>query len=660
MGQLIESDYGFLNSAQEQIKFLSEKFFNLKNRKIDDYFYIKNSKLRTMPTFSIDELLPSMPVPELENTLAKYLECIKPFVNEQEYKNTENLVNKFKSGQGQILQRYLKEKASHERNWLEKYWLDYAYLEWRDPIAPFVNTAGFVSGTSEDYFLHVPENFKLNIALARISMQCFYYTGFHDDLRNERYPIHKSRSEFFSMDQWYRLFNTCRIPCIGRDKLDVHFKTVRESDDCPSHIIVMYRYRFYRIESHHEGKRLNLTEFYKQLEKVYSYGNNQSFGVGIGALSADYRNDWAKNRQYLIDLHHSNKESFDQIEQSMYLCVLDETEAFNNSELCKLGLTGDPKNRFFDKSFQAICTKNGRFTSNVDHTPFDGMTSTSLIRETIIQTKKDKWDLTMTDTYEARPGIPEPQEIHFVYDTKIENEIKKCTELFNRNAGEILCKEVKLVNCNKEMIKTFKTNPDTFVQMCMQLAYYQVHKKPAPTYESATTRGYYHGRTETVRSCTSQALDWCKQMCNHDKSTRLSDKQLLELFKKACKKHDELMNEARLNCGVDRHMLGLKLIARDVDMKTPEIFSDPSWKRSGGDGNFVLSSSCLGFGNVAGTCAAMCLDGYSMIYCFPDTGITFELGKYLSSKETCLRTMEKSLQSAIDQTKDLFKPNSKI
>jgi len=68
----------------------------------------------------------------------------------------------------------------------------------------------------------------------------------------------------------------------------------------------------------------------------------------------------------LIDLHVSNKDSFDLIERAMYLIVVDETEAFNNSELAKIGLGGDPKNRFFDKSFQSICTKNARFTSNVD------------------------------------------------------------------------------------------------------------------------------------------------------------------------------------------------------------------------------------------------------------------------------------------------------
>lgn len=33
-----------------------------------------------------------------------------------------------------------------------------------------------------------------------------------------------------------------------------------------------------------------------------------------------------------------------------------------------------------------------------------------------------------------------------------------------------------------------------------------------PTYETATTRKYYNGRTETMRSCTVEALEWCKVM----------------------------------------------------------------------------------------------------------------------------------------------------
>jgi len=73
--------------------------------------------------------------------------------------------------------------------------------------------------------------------------------------------------------------------------------------------------------------------------------------------------------------------------------------------------------------------------------------------------------------------LPEPYEIQFVHDEKIKNEIQRSAEAFIQNAASLLCSELKLTSSNKEMIKSFKINPDTFVQMCMQLAYYQLHKK---------------------------------------------------------------------------------------------------------------------------------------------------------------------------------------
>jgi hypothetical protein len=73
-----------------------------------------------------------------------------------------------------------------------------------------------------------------------------------------------------------------------------------------------------------------------------------------------------KNRKYLIELNVANKKCFDLIEQSCYVIILDDSIANDNSELAKIGQFGNAKNRFFDKSFQSIITKNGRFTSSVE------------------------------------------------------------------------------------------------------------------------------------------------------------------------------------------------------------------------------------------------------------------------------------------------------
>lgn len=38
--------------------------------------------------------------------------------------------------------------------------------------------------------------------------------------------------------------------------------------------------------------------------------------------------------------------------------------------------------------------------------------------------------------------------------------------------------------------------------------------RPAPTYETATTRQFYNGRTETMRSCTEEAVEFAHSMLN--------------------------------------------------------------------------------------------------------------------------------------------------
>lgn len=48
-------------------------------------------------------------------------------------------------------------------------------------------------------------------------------------------------------------------------------------------------------------------------------------------------------------------------------------------------------------------------------------------------------------------------------------------------------------------------SPDSFVQMAMQLAWYKTRGMFTATYETALTRLFLHGRTETIRSLTADA-----------------------------------------------------------------------------------------------------------------------------------------------------------
>ena len=82
----------------------------------------KNNKMRT---FSTDNLLPSLPLPNLDDTLRVYLESVKPFLTKIELLRTEKCVESFKNGVGEKLHFFLIEKAKNERNWVNftDYWL---------------------------------------------------------------------------------------------------------------------------------------------------------------------------------------------------------------------------------------------------------------------------------------------------------------------------------------------------------------------------------------------------------------------------------------------------------------------------------------------------------------------------------------------------------
>jgi hypothetical protein len=100
MGMKSETDYGF----------------KLLNRNLNLYkLCFQKEKI---PTFGIDNLLPSLPLPELDQTLNKYLDSVRPLVDELEYLQTQRIVEKFRSGIGKNLHFHLKTKSLKEKNWV--------------------------------------------------------------------------------------------------------------------------------------------------------------------------------------------------------------------------------------------------------------------------------------------------------------------------------------------------------------------------------------------------------------------------------------------------------------------------------------------------------------------------------------------------------------
>ena len=67
--------------------------------------------------------LPRLPVPPLQQTMDKYLNAIRPLVNDDEFEQTRKLVQEFRKpgGLGEQLQEKLIKKSKSEDNWVNKF-----------------------------------------------------------------------------------------------------------------------------------------------------------------------------------------------------------------------------------------------------------------------------------------------------------------------------------------------------------------------------------------------------------------------------------------------------------------------------------------------------------------------------------------------------------
>ena len=104
------------------------------------------------PLWFYQDLLPDLPLPKVEDSVRKWLESIKPIVNEDQLADATAASSEFLQSDAAELQKVLVQcaKASPNGNWLENFWLEFAYLRCRDSLATNVNF--FCTDSSDNMF----------------------------------------------------------------------------------------------------------------------------------------------------------------------------------------------------------------------------------------------------------------------------------------------------------------------------------------------------------------------------------------------------------------------------------------------------------------------------------------------------------------------------
>lgn len=110
------------------------------------------------------------------------------------------------------------------------------------------------------------------------------------------------------------------------------------------------------------------------------------------------------------------------------------------------------------------------------------------------------------------------------------------------------------------------------------------HGEPGAQYETAQQRLFINGRTETIRSCSVESVEFARTMCKPS----ASDADKYCALKGAVNGHQAYAKMAMQGGGIDRHLMGLKLIARENGLAVPDLFADDGFVKST---NYRISTS---------------------------------------------------------------------
>ena len=76
-------------------------------------------------TFAAQDKLPKLPIPELESTLKKYQDVLRPLQTQREQQDTAAVVEDFLRGDGGELQLRLKKYATGKTSYIEQFCVSY-------------------------------------------------------------------------------------------------------------------------------------------------------------------------------------------------------------------------------------------------------------------------------------------------------------------------------------------------------------------------------------------------------------------------------------------------------------------------------------------------------------------------------------------------------
>ncbi|KAJ7332709.1 hypothetical protein JRQ81_014889 [Phrynocephalus forsythii] len=609
-----------------------------------------------VPTMHYQKSLPRLPIPKLEDTIRRYLNAQKPLLNDDQFRKTEQLANNFGNGIGRELHEQLvaKDKQNKHTSYISGPWFD-MYLSAREPVVlnfnpymvfnpdpkteyndPLIRATNMT--VSALRFLKTlragilePEVFHLNPA--KSDTQAFkrfvrfvppslsWYCAFMVNA----YPL--------DMSQYFRLFNSTRLPKLNKDELF--------TDESGRHLLVMRNGNFYVFDvMDTDGNIVRPSEIQAHLKYILS-DNSPAPEFPLACLTSEERDTWAKLRQELLD--NGNMETLRKVDSAIFCLCLDDFPIRDITHLSQVMLHGDGINRWFDKSFNLILTQDGIAAINFEHSWGDGVAVLRFQNE-VFRDSTQSPAITPQSPPAAVDSATSVQKLSFKLNDALKEGITKAKQKFDGTMKTLTLEAYQFKRGGKDLLKKKKVSPDAVAQLAFQMAFLQQYGQTVASYESCSTAAFRHGRTETIRPA-SVYTKACSEAFVRNQSKR-SKAEMQQMIAECSKHHSQLTKEAAMGQGFDRHLYGLKCLAELRGTPLPDFYQDPAYAQINHNiiSTSTLSSSAVqmgGFGPVVP-------DGFGIAYGVNDNWIGLNVSGYPA------RDVHEFIQCAHKSLEDIF------
>ncbi|AQZ12486.1 CAT2 (YML042W) [Zygosaccharomyces parabailii] len=532
-------------------------------------------------TFGQQKQLPALVVPELKDTISKYLASIKPYCQQEgEFAKQELLCKELLQKTGPQLQARLIEFAKDKRNWLSEFWDNQSYLEYDDPVVPYVSY----------FFSHrpLPTSHRAidTDPLLKATAIVTTVSKFVESIKDESFPAEVIKGAPFCMNGFQLMFNSARVPGPAGGNRDSYvFHSLYENN----YIVVSYKRNFYKVYTHDgASKPYGARHIWEQLYAVVNKLSTEipeEASAGVGLLTTLPRDQWRHGYAHMIQ-NPLSRDSLETIQGAAYLLALDDTTPVTLEEKSRNYWHSDGSNRFFDKFLQFFVTRNGCSGFLAEHSKMDG-TPTCTLNDYVARNLAllDPASFLQEVVTPAGQLEDSPRHLPFLITPLVKEYISKARQQFNKTISEHELRVWHYNRLGKSFAKKNGMSPDAFIQQIIQLAVYKYMGRQLPTYEAASTRKYFKGRTETGRPVSEASAHFVKTW----ESPVATDEEKIAALKESAKYHSSYLKMAADGYGVDRHLFGLKNMLTEAD-QVPALFKDPLFHYSS---TWLISTSQL-------------------------------------------------------------------